>query len=51
MKEHVTDSGAAGIVFTEGWWAGLDQYVPRIIEVALKQRDAYRAEGISLMPK
>jgi hypothetical protein len=50
VKEHVTESGTAGLVFTESWWAALDQFIPRIIEVALEQRDAYRAEGISLMP-
>jgi hypothetical protein len=49
VRQHVTESGVEGLVFGESWWAALEDLLPRIIDVATRQRDAYRAESIRLM--
>jgi hypothetical protein len=48
-KVVLTSSGKPTIVFGESWWASLDPFVPRIVEVALRQRDAYQSEAVALM--
>jgi hypothetical protein len=45
VKEHTTDSGISGLVFTEGWWAFPREWLPDVIALAEGQRDRFRAEA------
>jgi hypothetical protein len=40
VKEHVTDSGASGLVFSEGWWAFPGEWLTHVIPLAVAQRDS-----------
>jgi hypothetical protein len=46
IKKVVTTGGTEGLVFLESWWPSPpSEELPRIVDVAVKQRDAWRAEA------
>jgi hypothetical protein len=46
IKELVTARGTESLVFTESWWVSPpSEELPRIIDVAIRQREAWRAEA------
>ena len=48
IKEVIASTGVEGLVFTEGWWSLPDQWLPGIVDVAIRQRDKWRAEATDL---
>jgi hypothetical protein len=49
ITEIGTETGMHGLAFTESWWSTPpSDELPRIIDIARRQRDAWRAEGIEL---
>ena len=40
--------GVGGLVLTESWWSFPEEWLPRVIDVAERQRDAFRAEAVSI---
>jgi hypothetical protein len=51
VKEHVTETGVAGIAFTEGWWAFPREWLPSVISLAKSQRDRFRAEALDIQAR
>ena len=46
IKKIVTPTGIEGLAFSEGWWdTPPGEELPRIIDAAIRQRDAWRAEA------
>ena len=43
-----TSRGMGGFVLTESWWSFPQAWLPRVIDVAERQRDAFRAEAMSI---
>jgi hypothetical protein len=48
IKEVIASTGAEELVFTEGWWSLPDEWLPGIVDVAIRQRDKWRAEATDL---
>ena len=48
IEDIVTPTGVEGLALTEGWWPLPADWLPRIIEVAVRQRDTWRAEAADI---
>ena len=48
IDDVVTPTGVEGLAFVEGWWSLPAEWLPRIIDAAIRQRDRWRAEAIEI---